>query len=438
MLALIAFGVSHRTSLAQTVVTLDKGQTYQTFKAWEATAVLLGTAQEHARRFELFDRLYQDAGVTRLRIGVFAGDENTTRSMERFLSGEIDMDGWRAQRFATVNDDDDPFHINPAGFDFYDLDWKIDNTVLPMLERARARGVRLELNLNYVAFTKQIVGGAYIHTNPEEYAEFILAVFLHLKQKYGLVPDYLEPLLEPDNSPHWDPVTLGRAVKAAMQRLDHAGFHPGLILPSVADASQALVWLDGIAQTPGALNGLSEISYHRYKGAKPRVLKAIAARAADLGVATGMLEYWFGKATHDLLFQDLTLANVSSWQPRAAFSFHRIADDGQLVLEDEIRLDRLYFVAIRPGDQRIGASSSNPSVLNPVAFRKPDGGISVVIETQGPASGIVSDLPEGDYLIETAIDGAGGSGPDSGHVGPEGTLAVVIPGPGVISIRPAE
>jgi len=429
------FALSLRTSHGQTVITLDPSQTFQTFHDWEATAVLLGTDEEQARRLELFDRLYQDIGATRLRIGVFAGDENTTRSMQRFLSGEVDMEQWRALRFATVNDDADPFHINPAGFDFYDLDWKIDNTVLPMLERAKARGERLTLNLNYVAFTKQIVGGEYIHIDPEEYAEFILAAFLHLKEKYGLVPDYFEPLLEPDNSPHWDPVTLGRAVRAATVRLNGAGFHPGVILPSVADASLALTWLDGIAQTPGALDGLAELSYHRYKGAGPQVLQAIGTRAAKLGVATSMLEYWFGNATHDLLFQDLTLANVSAWQPRATYGFHRIAEGGQIVLQDEMRFNRLYFGAIRPGDVRIGATSSNPRALAPVAFRKPGGALSVVLEASGPASGIVSGLPEGDYLIETAHAG-GDIFPIRGHAGPEGTIAVVTPAVGVIAIRP--
>ena len=433
-LTLGIYGLSQRIGHAQTVITLDPGTTFQTFHDWEATVVLLGTPEERARRLDLFDRLSQDVDVTRLRVEVFSGAENTTRSLERFLAGEIDMNRWRAERYATVNDDDDPFHINPAGFDFYDLDYRVENTVLPMQERALARGERLAISLNYVAFTKQIRNGAYIHTNPEEYAEFILAAFEHLKAKYGIVPDYFEPLLEPDNSPFWDPVTLGRAIDAAIRRLKGAGFRPGVILPSVSDASLTLAWLDGIAQTPGALDGLAEISYHRYKGARPAVLKAIADRAAGFGVATGMLEYWFGKATHELLFEDLTVANVSAWQPRATYNFHKITDTGQIVLEDEMRFNRLYFAAIRPGDVRIGASSSRARALDPVAFRKPDGSISVVIEVRHAASGIISGLPEGDYLIETAYEGGGGR--TAGHAGPEGTLAVVCPAAGVISVRP--
>lgn len=435
-LALGLYGVFHRPGQAQAVITLDPGQTFQTFHDWEATAVVLGTEQEQQRRLELFDRLYQDVGVTRLRVEVFSGAENTSNALRAFVAGETDMNGWRARRYATVNDDDDPFHINPAGFDFFDLDYRVERTVLPMQERARAGGERLAVSLNYVAFTKQIRNGAYIHTDPEEYAEFILAAFEHLKAKYGIIPDYFEPLLEPNNSPLWNPVILGRAVRAATRRLNGAGFRPGVILPSVSDASLTLEWLDGIAETPGALEGLAEISYHRYKGARPAVLKAIADRAADLGVATSMLEYWFGNATHELLFEDLTMANVSAWQPRAAYNFHTFTDTGQIVLQDEMRYNRLYFAAIRPGDVRIGATSSKTRALDAVAFKKPDGRLSVVLEARRAATGRIAGLPEGDYLLETAFEG-GDSGPNPAHAGSDGTLAITIPAAGVISVRPA-
>lgn len=436
-LAVGAYALFTALRPARATIRIDDQQTFQTFHDWEATAVLLGTQAEQDRRLELFDRMFQDIGVTRVRLETFAGAENPANAMRAFLAHQTDMEAWKAARYVTVNDNDDPFTLDPAGFDFFDLDYRVDHTVLPMLERARARGERLAITFTYVAFTKQVTRDQYIHTEPEEYAEFILASFLHLKEKYGIVPDYFEPLLEPDRSPFWDPVTLGRAVAAAKRRLGEAGFHPGLVLPSVADASLTLTWLDGIAQTPGALDGLSELTFHRYQGARPAVLKEIAARAAQLGVATGMLEYWFGKATHDLLFQDLTLANVSAWQPRAAYNFHKITDTGALVLQDEMVLDRLYFQAIRPGDVRIGALSDNERQLAAVAFRKPDGHISLVLEARKAAAGTIEGLPEGDYLVETAEDSGLAHPPVAAHVGADGILDVNIQAAGVISVRPA-
>ncbi len=422
---------------AQVSVTFDPGQRFQTFRAWEATVNLLGTPEQQANRMAIFDSLFDDVGITRLRVGVFSGAENRTRSMQRFVGGEIDMEGWRALRYATVNDDDDPFHITWEGFDFFDLDWRMENTVLPMQERARARGQKLEVNLNYVAFTKQIKNGAYIHTNPEEYAEFVLAAFLHLQEKYGVVPDSFEVLLEPDNVKEWSPVLLGQAMAAASRRLRHAGFTPRIIAPSMANIALTLPWIDGIASVPGATDGLAEISYHRYHGGKPAQLRQVAARAAELGVETAMLELWFGKATYMLLHNDLKLANVSAWQGRAVYGHHVIGTDGSLRLEEDMRYNRLYFNAIRPGAVRIGAASSDPKAIDPLAFVAADGGMAVVLRAGAAASAQITGLPEGDYWLETAFAGGGTPEPVFFHVGPGGSFTTEIPGPGVISLRPA-
>lgn len=435
LLALLGILMYSVSQAGPTTITLNPRTTYQTFSAWETTAILLGRPEDFDRRLEVFDHLIDDIGITRIRLEAFAGDENTTRSFQRYRAGEIDLAGWKAVRFTNVNDDDDPFHINPAGFDFADLDWRVEKTVLPLMERAATRGQKLDISFTYVAFTNQNKGGLYLHTNPEEYAEFILAVFLHLHDKYGIVPTTFEPLLEGDNSTYWTPGQLGRAAKAAVDRLAHAGFNVRVIAPSMSDASKTLPWLDGMLTTPGLAEHMVEISYHRYHGGKPAVLKQIADRAAGLGIGTSMLEYWFGKATYQLLQQDLTVANVTSWQPRATDSFYHIGPDGALVMEEDIRFNRLYFQAIRPGDQRIAATSSRPGVLDAVAFRKPDGKIAIVVQTQSASSGEILGLPEGDYAQESAL-ASGNIQPTTVHVGPEGKVAVLINGPGVLSLRP--
>ncbi len=432
-----ALALSAVAALAEDArITLDPGQHFQTFHDWEATVVLLDTPEEKAHREEFYDRLIDEVQITRLRVEIYAGQENDKRGLQRLEAGEIDEETWYTMAYATVNDDADPHHINPAGFDYYVLDWKMDNAVLPLLERAKARGVDLQLNMNYVAFTDRNPRANYDHLDPEEYAEFILANFLHMKEKYGLVPEYFEPLLEPDNCHAWTPQALGRATKAAMDRLRAAGFHPRLILPSLANANLTPTWLDGIAETPGALDGLSELSFHRYYDAMPNVLRNLAERADRLGATPSMLEYWFGDATYQLLHRDLTFGNVSAWQPRATLSYHKITPEG-LQLEDDIRYNRLYFVAIRRGDVRIGAGSSDMDSLNPVAFEKPDGGMSVVLLAGKAASGVIEGLPPGDYTLETAT-AAGNTGPTPVHVGPDGLAAVAADGPGVISLRPAD
>ncbi|MFN0116278.1 MAG: hypothetical protein ACKVPY_16525, partial [Paracoccaceae bacterium] len=217
-------------------ITLDPTTRYQTFRAWETTAIFDWPLPEVPLREAVYDHLFDVIGVSRLRVEVYAGAENTrTTFADLFDKGET-TDYLRLYRYQTVNDNDDPFLIEPAGFHFDDLDWRVENVWLPLKARADARGLPFEFSLNYVAFTNQSQGGPYIHDRPEEFAEFVLAAFLHLKDKYGIVPDALEPILEPDNIAQWTPEKFALAVAAVTRRLTAAGFAPRLILPSTTSA----------------------------------------------------------------------------------------------------------------------------------------------------------------------------------------------------------
>jgi len=435
-----AAALGSRMAYASADIRLDPATRFQTMRGWETTLEVFWTEDFSPFRAEIYDRLITEVGITRLRLEVWSGAENTDRSFENFQSGAIDIQGWRDRRYSTVNDDDDPFHINWAGFDFANLDWRVEQHLLPILERARVHGQKMEINFTYVAFTKQIKIGEYVHTNPEEYAEFILASFLHLRDKYGIVPDSFEPILEPDNVPQWNPQLFGQAVAAATRRLDHAGFHPRVVLPSVTDIHKLIPWMKEIIKVPGAMDGVRELSYHRYHGGEIALLQKIAALAKTLGLETAMLEYWGGKGVYPLLHNDLKYADVTVWQGRSALSHHHIDTSRpagqQLVLNEDVRFDRLYYAAIRPGAVRIGAATSNAKAADPVAFVTPEGGMAVVLRLDKAASVAVHDLPAGDYLLETAYGGGGTTAPVSFHADGAQPFVTDLPGPGVISIRP--
>ena len=61
---------------------------------------------------------------------------------------------------------------------------------------------------------------------------------------------------------------------------------------------------------PGALEHLTMFSYHRY-ASDLGVLQQIADRAVLHGLDTGMLEWWFGNATYEVLHEDLTIGRNS-------------------------------------------------------------------------------------------------------------------------------
>jgi hypothetical protein len=183
-------------------ITVDPRITYQTITGWEAVAFALEPDNPAFANFkdELFDLVVNDLGINRVRLEIRSGVESDNDNWSDYQAGTIDYPTWRSRRYATVNDNGDPCDIDWSGFHFSEMDHAIDNIVLPLKDLLQAEGEKLCVNVNYVAFTGQITGGGiYIHNDPAEYAEFVLATYQHLQQKYGWVPDLWEVILEPDN-----------------------------------------------------------------------------------------------------------------------------------------------------------------------------------------------------------------------------------------------
>lgn len=99
------------------IVTIDTLARFQTMTGWEATAQ---SAQADPRfpafRNSLFDQAANDLGINRIRIPIHAGAENPVDF------GGVDDGPNRCPRWNTVNDNDNPRVINPAGFHFITLD----------------------------------------------------------------------------------------------------------------------------------------------------------------------------------------------------------------------------------------------------------------------------------------------------------------------------
>jgi Glycosyl hydrolase family 30 beta sandwich domain len=439
--AAAALCLATATGLAQaeTSVTLEPDSRFQTFEGWETTVNLYFNKTPERYGPIIFDKLLREVGITRLRLEIAAGAENEGGWIDDLLAGRTSVDDQRPIFYETRNDNDDPFVSDPAGFDFGVLDYKYETFVVPMMERAKALGLPLTVNLCYVSFTKFIRdGGQYIHDQPEEYAEFIEQVFLHLRDKYGFVPAAFEVNLEPDLSPEWTPEKLGLAMAAVTRRLKADGFTMPLIAPSVTNASHVGPWMDGISAVPGATDMMTELSFHRYKGASRAVVSEIANRAAEAGWRTGMLEFWGGRGTPDVLMDDLTIGNVSAWQGRAMLGFYKInpsLPEGQdMAIFDDVRMNLPFFQSIRPGAVRIGAVSSAPQSVRAVAFENPGGKLSVVVLSDAPDTVTFQALPPGSYRVLQAYADGSSTPTDPATVGPDGTLTVRLLAAGVVAV----
>lgn len=423
-------------------IEIDTSQRFQTMNGWEVTLNLSDQpdAPEWAQfHDQLIDQAINDVGINRVRLEIRSGAETKSDWNERFINGEISHEDWKPYRYPVENDNDDPNLINWDGFSFDELDWHVEQHVLPMLAKSEARGEKLWINICYVAF----IDSRQAHRDAEEYAEFVLATYLHLQEKYGLVPDSWEVILEPDLMRHmWTGKMIGQAIVATAPRLEAAGFEPAFIVPSVTNMRNATLYLNHIAKVPGAMDHVIEFSYHRYKGVNERNLREIAKLAQKHNIGASMLELWFGRANAKVLYEDLVIGQNVAWQGRALiglFDSPRRPNSGApLRLRKDIRDNRQYFRDVRMGATRVFAGSDRPETVKPVAFENVDGSLTIVIATQQATALQLRALPPGAYRAYFVADQHYDEVENALLVDATGALQIDMPGAGLITLTSSQ
>lgn len=407
-------------------VTVDTTTRYQVMTGWEATAQ---AGHESANYSSFRNTLMSEAaelGISRIRLEVRAGAENTIDLWSAHKAGQISNDEWRSRRYAPVNDNGSPTSADLSKFHFAELDDQVDKILIPLRSAIQARGGQLYVNLNYVGFGS----GTQVHEAAAEYAEFMLVAFQHLQSKYGFVPNAVEPILEPDNGTLFSATEVAAIIVAAGDRLAAAGFHPEFVGPSTMSMANAPTWFDQMASTPRLFTYLKELSYHRYTGVSDANLSAIRTRAAGRGIRTAMLEH-IGSGVDDL-YKDLTLANASAWQ-QFTLAFPTSDDGAQyftisgstVSMGSRTRQLRQYFRYVPNGARRVAASSSNANI-RPVAFLNPNGGMAVVLHVGAAGTYTVAGMRPGTYNVEI-----------TNNAGTRSTLpAVTLAAGGSVSISP--
>ncbi|MCR9079866.1 MAG: hypothetical protein NXH78_12295 [Hyphomonadaceae bacterium] len=419
-------------------VELDPNQRFQTMHGWEVTLNLADNPHAPAwAEFheEAIERAVNGIGINRVRLEIRSGAETDSDWNARFISGEISHDQWKPHRYPVRNDNDDPTVINWDGFSFAELDWTVEEHLLPLIAMAEARGEKLWVNICYVSFHDR----REAHNDPDEYAEFVLATYLHLNEKYGIVPDSWEVILEPDLKPDmWTGKMIGEAIVATAPRLQAAGFEPAFIVPSVENMRNAVPYMKDIEKVPGAMDHVIEFSYHRYKGVSERNLREIADLAGKHEIGTSMLEFWFGRANSDILYDDLMLANNVAWQGRALmglFNPPRKDDpNARLRVRRDIRHNRQYFRDVRRGATRLLATSNDASKATPVAFQNTDGSVTVILRVSEATRIRLNALPEGDYRTYYVADNRYRELPEARPVDEAGSMEIYMPGAGLITV----
>ena len=432
------------------LITVDPGTRYQTIVGWEAAAE---AGQIEVPGFEIFqDTLFDlavfEVGINRVRLQMYSNFENRRDWFAERLAGTLDTGTWRCNRFSTQDDNGDPYEIDWDGFRFSQLDDTMERVVLPLARRLESRGEKLYINALYNASLKQCPDAPYHHhENPEEYAEFALAVHLHMQGRWGILPDAWEVLLEPENT-RWSAQQMGDALVAAGKRLEENGFTPDFIAPSNANMATALAFWDTIIAVPGARRFLKEFSYHRYGGVSASNLERVGAIARAQGVRTAILEH-IGSG-HDDLHADLEIGRNSAWQQFALAYRGRGGRGGRggaylaidpddetrrtVTLGSRTKFLRQYFFFVRKGATRIGATTSR-AAFAPLAFVNTDGTHVVVIKADRAGEFTVRGLPAGSYGITSTTEARYAVDLEDVRIGPGGTVTAGIPAAGVLTIH---
>ena len=398
-------------------ISLDPTTLHQTMKGWEVGAWIdQFDTQYNIDHVNLWSAAAADIavntfGVNRVRLETHSGQEDTTPYFAQYISGKIPRSGWRSQAYNIINDNNDPFVINPLGFQFDKVDYAIDLVINPLKTRLEANGENLYVNLTYVAFGASGTGFNH-YSNPEEYAEFILAVFQHIESKYGWVPDGVEVILEPDVASGWSGTQVGNALVAAAKRLEANGYTPDFIAPATTSMANASSYFDQLISVHEVTKYIKEIAYHRYSGVSSSNLQNIVNRANQYGLDTSMLEWWNGNNTFHTLHEDLKNGYNSSWQggviakvtnPENRLTLAVVDSSNpsnpQISVNHGAKYIRQYYKFIRSGARRIGAATDN-SDFDPLAFINTDGGYVVVVKAATSGDFSIQGLAAGTYGIK--------------------------------------
>ena len=397
-------------------ITIDASVSYNTLTGWEASAIWENVAADgfYTPKLEPFqDQIAAVAvnqlGLNRIRLEVDSGNENPVDYWGQFYSGQITRTTLKEHLYQKINDNNDPNVTNANGFHFSYVDYQMDHIILPMKQILEAQGETLYISLCLVDFNNGTNGNnsdLSIASNPDEYAELIDETFKHLQTTYGITPNALEIVLEPDNSPDWQGVGMGTKIAnnllASVTRLNNDGFTMNeVIAPSTLSSSVAITAFDEMITVPGVLGKLTTISYHKYAGNSNIDRPQLLSRAQAHGLRTAMLEHFTD--THIDLIDDIQQAHISSYQRWAHTAPHfstyinpDFTDPNNPVftLHDEVRAMPQVFKYARFNATQIKVVSGNG-----VAYINQNGGYAVVLEntTLGPHN--IIGLPAGTYGI---------------------------------------
>lgn len=348
-----------------------------------------------------------------------------------------------------------------APFQWTLLDKMMENLILPLRDRLALRNEPLFVNFEY--YNKS--GGQFtiFRDDPDQFADWVLAIWEHLHTNYGMTPDGFS-INEPSTTgDHWTMAQVGAAINAVGTRLAASGWHPRFGGPASERIAGAQDDFDDLITQPGVSQYLTDIEYHLYGGFKTSDLTALIQRGITYGKNVAMSEY-LNARRNDLdallrdgkisYFRQLGLGGLRciprTPAPGAATPTPAPCNPdelGSLILVDasknyrtfiqsEAWYLRQYMKFIHMKARAIKVTTQTAS-LHPVAFINPNGAPVVVVNVVNMSAGggfVLRGLPPGTYNIKYTVAGDVNHDRPAQTIASGGEIATSIPAIGVITI----
>lgn len=443
-----------------TTIKVNANHKYQTIDGWAYLARMWEEDKVNNRFDPSFEKystvvskyLVDVVGINAVRVEIQSGMENPKNQWASFYNGTLPHKEFENYRFEKINDNDDPNITDLSGFQFEQFDWRLETMVLPLKQHLESRGEQLHINVNYTDFkwSKRIQQGTLSHaSNPEEYAEFVLVFFQRMRDKYGLIPDSFELILEPDNTAEWTGEKIGYALLAVKKRLATNGFTPEFVATSASSTKKSISYFKDLLRVPNAVEQLDTLSYHRYGESTADIIE-LKKMAEENQLKTAMLEKV--NAGIDQLLEDLTVGSVASWQQWASAAKSKSQAGGRgayyalvntdyppksakLSMAKKTKQLSSVFCFVRRGAVRIDSKSSAFHKTT-AAFINKNGGWALIVRDKYIGGKVkIEGLPAGKYGLRLVSDNSG----SIKHLPPvivenEELLVTTIPAKGVLTV----
>ena len=421
---------SNTPPVSPVIINVNGGQRYQTFQGFGGSLTV-----------------FEDIGVYRRHdasqpeVTTATGDDRA--GIAQLLYSELGIARTRVvlRGFEPVNDNDDPFSLNPAAFDWSLVDANIDFLTL---------GTQVGLQTYWASFALDYSPGDAWRQQPDnacaldpaqidEEVEWLLAAALHFRDA-GLPLPYMTINNEPDLCPPGFKIevdTLVAIVNRLGARLRAEGLDTMLVIADNWIPQNGLLYMQAALADSNARQYVGALAYHSYdgydnpallletsvQGAPPHTLSEAREQIRDLAAAYN-LPVWMTEVCYcaprefsdfDLIrirlnhvHDELTITNIAAFDVMNLLFLDRPGVRDELVhvyFAPDGALDRYeissygymighYSRFASPGSVRIEATSTDPRI-RVTAFERPDNRLVIVALNNTSAEVEVILSPQG-------------------------------------------